>query len=412
MSDSSSTHAPTAQSERFQILDVLRGFALLGVLIANLVELGGQDVLATADQLAALPSANVDTRTNWLLNLLVFDKFNTLFAVLFGAGFWIMMERLSKRGAAFEQIYLRRITLLTAFGFVHLFGWFAWDILHLYGLMAFILFYSRRLPDRALFWIGFALLAFARPLIEGLKAQSGALSAISDTAFTDAAILERQTAAVSGNFFEWVGAMNSMTWIDWFLSGTVIAWLTYTLGRFYIGAWIARQGWVETAESRLDWMRKWTLPILVVGFGLEALSLSLQDAPRASWAAAAALLPDVLQGVATPMIAAGYVCVLSLIFFSPRLSWLVQPFAPVGQMALTNYLLQSPFIIFILTGIGPGLGLVGRAGSTDYMLFALGFILFQMIFSAFWMRAFQYGLAEWVWRAATYRTWPKMRRSA
>ena len=78
---------PTQQRDRYEIMDVLRGFALLGVLIANLVELGGEDVLATAEQLAALPSAAADARTSWLLDLFVFDKANTLFAVLFGAGF-------------------------------------------------------------------------------------------------------------------------------------------------------------------------------------------------------------------------------------------------------------------------------------------------------------------------------------
>ncbi len=412
MAKSPNTATPTSQGERYQIMDVLRGFALLGVLIANLVELGGQDVLATADQLAALPSAGADARTSWLLDLLVFDKFNTLFAVLFGAGFWIMMQRLSERGAAFERIYLRRITLLTAFGFLHLFGWFAWDILHIYGLMAFALFYSRHLPDRTLLWVGLALLMFARPVIEWFIAQTPALSGLSDTVYTEAAILERQSAATSGDLLSWIGAMNAMNWVDWFLTGTVIAWLAYTLGRFYVGAWIARQGWIKDAEHRMSLLRKWTLPTLIAGFGLQILSLSLQDAPGVSWADSAPLVLELLHGLATPLIAAGYVGVLVLLYFSRRLNWLVSPFAPVGQMALTNYLLQSPFIILILTGAGPGLGLAGRAGSTDYTLFAIGFFVLQVAFSALWMRAFQYGPAEWVWRAATYRTWPNMRRTA
>ncbi|NQY97354.1 MAG: hypothetical protein HRT82_09345 [Henriciella sp.] len=182
---------PTRQGDRYEILDVLRGFALLGVLIANLVELGGEGVLATADQLAALPSAAMDEQTNWLLNLFIFDKANTLFAILFGAGFWIMLERLSARGAAFEQIYLRRIALLTAFGFLHLLGWFAWDILHVYGLMAFVLLLSRKMPVRTMFWAGLLLMIFARPMIEGFIGQNAYLSAQMDLAYTDAAVLGR-----------------------------------------------------------------------------------------------------------------------------------------------------------------------------------------------------------------------------
>ena len=148
------TAQPIAARERYEIMDVLRGFALFGVLIANMAELGGQDILATADQLAALPTASLDAATSWMRNLFVFDKANTLFTVLFGIGFWIQLERLSERGAAFGTVYLRRITILTLIGFVHLLGWFGWDILHLYGLMAFILYFSRNLSDRALFWIG------------------------------------------------------------------------------------------------------------------------------------------------------------------------------------------------------------------------------------------------------------------
>ena len=402
---------PTRQGDRYEILDVLRGFALLGVLIANLVELGGEGVLATADQLAALPSAAMDEQTNWLLNLFIFDKANTLFAILFGAGFWIMLERLSARGAAFEQIYLRRIALLTALGFLHLLGWFAWDILHVYGLMAFVLLLSRKMPARTMFWAGLLLMIFARPMIEWFIGQSASLSAQMDLAYTDAAVLGRQSAVLSGDFFAWVGAMDKMTVQDWFLSGTMVAWFTYALGRFYIGAWIVRQGWIQTAENRLSFAGALIIPLLIFGFGLEGAALLLQDGPAGTWGASSSLLVEVMHAVATPLIAAGYVCGLTLLFFGRGTSWLVRPFAPVGQMALTNYLLQSPFIILTLGGFGPGLGLAGHAGSTTYTLFALGFFATQIVFSHIWLQVFRYGPAEWVWRALTYGTWPALRRS-
>ena len=387
-------------------------YALLGVLVANLVELGGADIMATADQLAALPSAAADRQTNWWLDLVVFDKANTLFAVLFGAGFWIMLERLSARGAAFERIYLRRIAILTVLGFVHLLGWFAWDILYLYGLAAFILFFSRNLSERVMFWIALPLLTLARPLIEWALPKIGFLAAASDAAYTDAAILSRQTAAQSGDVFAWISTMNEMNWLDWFFGGVIIAWIAYSLGRFYIGAWIARQGWIQTAEDRLQFVRIWTVPILLTGFFLQYIAMSAEDAPGASWTASAALSWELIKGLATPIIAAGYVCVIALLHFSKRLNGLVRPFAPVGQMALTNYLLQSPFIIFILTGIGPGLGRVGQTGSTEYTIYALCFFGLQIVFSHVWMKAFAYGPAEWAWRAATYWTLPKMRRAA
>lgn len=410
MSNTLPSFTPTTQRERYQILDVLRGFALLGVLVANLAELGGEGILATADQLAALPSAETDARTSWLLDLFVFDKANTLFAVLFGVGTWLMLDRLSARGVAADRIYLRRITLLTILGFTHLLGWFAWDILHLYGMMAFALFFSRNLSDRALFWIGLPLLIIGRPVLNWVVHQIDSLGKFNDAAFTEAAILARQSAAQSGDLVGWIAAMNWMTWMYWFLGGVVIAWFAYGVGRFYIGAWVARQGWIQTAENHVRFAAIWTIPVLGLGLGLQLLSMHMQDAPGAAWAESIPFIPDLLSGLATPFIATGYVFILVLLLFNARLSWLVRPFAAVGQMALTNYLLQSPFIILILTGAGPGLGLAGRAGSTDYTLYALAFFLVQVIFSHIWMRVFAYGPAEWLWRSATYGSFPKLRR--
>lgn len=412
MSNTPLLATPTSLRERYQILDVLRGFALLGVLVANLVELGGEDILATADQLGALPSATADARTSWILDLFVFDKANTLFAVLFGVGSWLMMERLAARGVASERIYLRRITILTIIGFTHLLGWFAWDILHLYGMMAFVLFFSRNLSDRALFWLALPLLMIARPLLNWGLHKIGFLTQFNDAAYTEAAVLARQSAAQSGDLAAWVGAMNWMNWMDWFVGGVIISWFAYGLGRFYFGAWIARQGWIQSAESRTRFVAIWTLPVLGLGLGLQLISMSLQDAPGASWAQSAPLIPELLTGIATPLIATGYVFILVLLLFNTRLAWLARPFSPIGQMALTNYLIQSPFIILLLTGIGPGLGLAGRAGSTDYTLYALAFFAVQAVFSHFWMKVFAYGPAEWLWRSATYGRFPRIRRTA
>ena len=269
MTDASITAQPIAARERYEIMDVLRGFALFGVLIANMAELGGQDILATADQLAALPTASLDAAMSWMLNLFVFDKANTLFTVLFGIGFWIQLERLSERGAAFGTIYLRRITILTLIGFVHLLGWFGWDILHLYGLMAFILYFSRNLSDRALFWIGLPLLLFGRPLISWALGQFGFVTDLQDQAYSEVAVLARQSAARSGDFIAWVSLMNDMNWRDWFLGGTILGWVAYGLGRFYLGAWIARQGWIQNADDHIQVIKIWTFPILLVGLGLQ-----------------------------------------------------------------------------------------------------------------------------------------------
>lgn len=114
-----------------------------------------------------------------------------------------------------------------------------------------------------------------------------------------------------------------------------------------------------------------------------------------------------IHAIATPMIAAGYVCGIVLLCQNRSLAWLVQPVAPVGQMTLTNYLKQSVAIIVILAGAGPGLGLAGRAGVSIFLPLVIAFFAVQIVFSHFWTKAFAFGPAEWLWRPLTYGSAPE-----
>lgn len=399
---------PTGKADRHVVMDALRGFALLGVMTINLYEFGGLDVLITADQLAALPSATLDGRLEFWVRLLVYDKANTLFAFLFGLGFWIQMERLEARGAAFKAIYLRRSAILLILGWIHLLCLFGWDILHIYGITAFILFASRKLPDRALLWAGIALLLFARPLVTGAFEWAGITALFDDPVAAETALLSRQAAAQSGDFLTFIALMNQ-DYLKWLLTGGLLGWIFYALGRFYMGAWVARRGWIQNASGHLPMFRRWLWPLLLTGLLLEAAHLSTADLAEGGLIEA---LRTVVHAVATPLIAAGYICAIVLLFHSRTLRWLVQPFTPVGQMALTNYLSQSVAIILILTAVGPGLGLAGKAAISTFLPLVLAFFTLQIIISHFWMKHFAFGPAEWVWRTLTYGTRPHFRRTA
>ena len=403
--------APVEASDRFLVMDVLRGVALFGVLIVNLTGLGGADFLATSDQLARLPSAAADHIVDILLSLFVNDKANTLFAFLFGLGFWVQMERLQARGLPFRTIYLKRVSLLFLLGLVHLFVLFSWDILHIYGAVAVLLYFSRNLSERTMLWVGMACLVFGRPLIMWTCSALGIADPAFDIAYSDAAILARQQAAVGGDYSVWVSLMNFMTRYDWFASGLFLGWVVYVLGRFYIGAWVARQGWIQNARDHLPLFRKALWPMLLVGLAFEAIRTWLGLLPDERWTGIIPYLSDALHAVATPLIAAGYVCGLVLIFHRRSAGWLLKPFAPVGQMALTNYLLQSVAIMLVLTRIGPGLGLAGEAGASMLALISILIFICQMAFSHVWMQSFLFGPAEWAWRALTYGTAPAIRRT-
>lgn len=292
-------------------------------------------------------------------------------------------------------------------GLVHLLYFFTWDILHVYALAAFILFFCRKLTDRALLWLGLGLLLFGKPLLTWPFAVSG-ISGPFDAIWTaESATLARQAAAQSGSLAAYTATMREMLYFEWLLNGGLIAWVSYALGRFFVGAWIGSKGWIQNAEANPQPFRRWLWPLLLGGFLLESAYGFSRDLDLGT---VFETLRPALHAVATPMIAAGYVCALVVLFQSRSLSWLAKPFAPVGQMALTNYLMQSVAIIFILTSWGPGLGLAGKAGASTFLPFVVIFFAAQIVLSHLWLRAFAYSPVEWVWRALTYGTVPAMRR--
>ncbi|MGB5485449.1 MAG: DUF418 domain-containing protein [Parasphingorhabdus sp.] len=401
--------APTKSGERYVIMDVLRGFALFGVLVMNVSDFGSEGILATEEQLAALPNADIDAGVLMGLKILVTDKANTLFALLFGLGFWVQMERLEARGAPFRSIYLRRSGILLVIGALH---WvlFAFDILHIYAVVAFILLFCRNLSDRMLLIIGLILFLFAAPVTQLLLGATGILDAGLSIAFAEDAILRRQEVALSGSFSEWIAVMTHWQIYLFFVGGLIFGWLLYVIGRFFIGAWLARQGWIQNAPIYLPKFKKYLAPLLFSGLVLEVLAQILKAQPDGAWFGLAELLAMFLHAFATPLIAAGYICALVAIFHGSSYSWVVKPFAQVGQMALTNYLCQTIIILLIFTNIGPGLGLAGNTGQGALVIISVIAFAAQVILSHFWMKNFSYGPAEWVWRSLTYGTIPKFRR--
>ncbi|MFP4277578.1 MAG: DUF418 domain-containing protein [Wenzhouxiangella sp.] len=152
--------APTSSAERHEVLDALRGFALFGILLANIQFFSGWAFIGPATRVELSGSSYVI----WdFFHLAVIDgKFYTLFAFLFGLGFALQLERLDARGAAAASIFRRRTAILLGFGLIHLFVFWVGDILTPYALLGFVLLAVRRWQDRTLLWV--AGLAFFFPI--------------------------------------------------------------------------------------------------------------------------------------------------------------------------------------------------------------------------------------------------------
>jgi uncharacterized protein len=384
-------------------MDALRGVALFGVFLMNLTAFSVAPIMATEQQLLTLPTAPYDFALMQVLRWLAMDKANTIFAFLFGLGFYLQMQRMESRGADFGQLYLRRLSVLLFIGLLHLFFVWTWDILHLYALAGFILFALRNLPNRDLLGIGILLALLGRTAQKALDEFDpvGSWTGLPG-GYSDSDVLLRQTLSETGNypaiianFFEWV-------FVDYFASGMILGWLCYVLGRFLIGAWVGRHGWVERARDFLPGWRRLRGPALLLGVVLEGFAVVLEHAGWLPDWGHRAFYAGLIHLVAVPILATGYVAAVVVGFESGRLRAWLMPFAWAGRMALTNYLLQSVVIGFVLFGVGPGLALAGRIGACAMAGVVIVAFALQIAFSRWWLGRFQHGPMEWLWRALTY----------
>ncbi len=408
--------APVQQTERIQIVDVLRGFALFGILFVNMTVFSRpfQTILFPADP--ALPW--YDRAAEWLIHFLGEGKFYSLFSLLFGLGLVLLMDRIEARGGRFTPFYLRRLLVLLLIGLAHAFLVWPGDILIMYALIGCLLLLFRKAKPRTL--LIWAVIFIAIPLL--LNAAGGALISLARSVPEGAAQIEQIFAQVetgyrtdlaravrvyTGGSFAEITAQriydyNSLALASFFGMGLNV------LAMFLIGVYFGkRQIFHDLAAHRSFW-RKLLLWGLTVGLAANALYATLimtvsrfDLSPSLQIAAAA-------QSLGAPLLSLAYISTICLLALRPGWANRLQILAPVGQMALTNYLLQS--IVCTLIFYGYGLGLFGKIGAAWGIPLTIVIYLLQIPFSHWWLKRFRYGPAEWCWRSLTYLKPQLMRR--
>lgn len=405
------TTGPVAGNERIAELDVLRGIALFGVLTMNFVYFAGSGQLATDAQLEALPTAGADWWAYNFVRLFIGDKANTVFATLFGLGFYLQMKRGEGR-PGFERRYVRRLFWLLMFGvFNTVFLWFG-DILNLYAVAGFALLAMRRWSTRTLVIVGSIAALYSHDLQEWLFGLIN-FHPIPDWLYSDSAVLERQSVAVGGDYGAIVSLFAQWTWVEWLAGGMMAAWLVYAIGRFALGAAIGRSGILDDIPRFVPMLRRiaWiALPAgIAAGLAIRLVLDEIVVLPGDLETSKA--IAQSLRSPAALLLAAGYCAGIVVALQQGWGKRLFGVFAPVGRMALTNYLAQGLIYAFILFGVGPGLGLAGRIGSAAILAICIGFFAFQVVFSHWWLARYRFGPMEWLWRTLTYGQRPTMRRT-
>ena len=415
--------APVNAGERIDILDVLRGFALLGVFVANaLWYFSGFSELSEQDALR-LPVNPLDPAVFELERFFVSGKFITIFSFLFGMGFALQMRRAAEAGAPVKRLYLRRMAWLLAFGIAHALLAFYGDVLHLYALLGLLLIGCVARSGKAL--VGWGLV-FAVVLPVAVRALQWALPALTEGAIDPEAMTEArrgvaiaQHAAFEGSSYTGMIRANAIDFWSRISTDVVLAAALATFGKFLLGVWAGRTGLLVRAslanagsdDASLKCMRRGAGWGLVIGVACEGIVVADGTFPALGTDTWGATIADTLLWHAGVLaLATSYVCAIVLLFTRPDWNRTLSFLAPVGRMALTNYLGQSIACIFVFYGVG--LGWYGRVGPTAVVGIAVVVFAAQAVASTWWLRRFQFGPAEWAWRSLTYGRRQPFRRHA
>jgi uncharacterized protein len=401
--------APVGERERIGEVDILRGLALLGVLIMNFTAFAGSGVMATQAQLAALPSATVDWWAYEAVRVLVGDKANTVFATLFGLGFYIQLSR-SEGKPGFERRYARRLFWLLLFGWANTLLLWMWDILNLYAVAGFGLLLMRKWSTRSLVIVGLAMSLYSDHLQAALVHALHLPVPQFPQLASDAAVLDRQSVAAAGHYPALVALFGDWTLKEWVLGGVLVAWIVYALGRFALGAAIGRSGLFEHVGRHLPMLRmiaRWCIPLgIAFGVAIRIALVRIDDGSET--------LVEAIKALRSPValiLAAGYCAGVLVALQSSWGRTVFRPFGAVGRMALTNYLLQGFIYGFVLFGVGPGLALAGKIGTVGVLAICFTFFAAQIAFSHWWLARYRFGPMEWLWRTLTYGERPTFRRA-
>ena len=372
------TPGPIRESSRITSLDLIRGVAVLGILLMNAVHF----------KFASAPYFNLtaggsETWLDWTIGvsgeIFIDQKFMGLFSLLFGAGMILFIDRAAAKGRRAVLLNLWRNGLLLIIGIVHFTIWDG-DVLMAYALASVFLIALRNLPNRALIALGAAVFL-----------SSVAMSLIA------------QNLADTGTSVEGIWTPGETDDENVILIPFMLGFFLRALGLILLGAGLYRTGFMNGSAPATTY-RNVAILGLAVGLPLAATGVIITAAnDYSNEIAFIGQIPNTLGSIPASL---AYMSLIILWNNRPD-SWLKQRLRAVGRMALTNYLMHTVLGVLILTVLLGDADFVNRSA---ILLFVLVVWILQLWWSRTWLTRFLFGPAEWLWRVATYRTLQPLRR--
>ncbi|WP_260871366.1 DUF418 domain-containing protein [Paenibacillus sp. Y412MC10] len=384
----------TNSQPRIQLIDSLRGFALLGIFLVNIT------FFTTSLQTI---SFGVELWSGWynevlimLRGIVIDGKFILIFSFLFGYGMVLLRESSQAKGRSFNRIYTRRLTALLLIGLIH--GILIWygDVLTHYALMGFLLMLFQRCKPKTLLIWSISLLLIVPVLLTGaslLNPESGQVFepfSPADAHQMGIYFQERDAAIYGEGTMNQIIAQRLNDYIGSILN--MVVFYPQVLGMFLMGAYFCKRRILHEVQKNRKGIIRLALLGGIAGLALQVVMTLAVGLP--SWVEAAALF------VGAPLLALAYIGVFTLLYQNNSWKKVLHGFSYPGKMAFTNYLLQS--ILCGLIFYSYGLGWYGTIEPVWQMLMAVVIFAVQVAFSRVWFKRLPIGPFEYVWRLFTY----------
>lgn len=392
---------PIRSTERYVIPDALRGFALLGICLANYSEFSLYSFLPR-EATDTFYTAPTDKVVRFLQYVFVDGKFYTLFSLLFGIGFSIILTNAARKGIGALALFYRRTVILFFIGLFHLLCLWAGDILILYAALGMLLPLFRKASNGTL--LVFALVLLLLPIvIDGCIVLFGWQLSAPVVRATEH--FHQKFGITPANFPVWLAESQSYVDVLRFnLAGSFIRMQEFiegnrafkVLGLFLLGLYIGR----NRLYARLPENKKLLKQVVTYGTLLGLPTSIIYGYEAVNGHPFGLVGHSVIYLLSVVPLGFAYAAAICLFYLKNSERKVFTLWAAPGRMALTNYLMQSVLGMFLFYGIGLEWG--ARTGLVYVELIAIAIFALQMWYSYYWLRAMQYGPFEWVWRMLTY----------
>ena len=372
----------TTKKNRIDSVDALRGFALLGIIIANIPY-----------QFNSPVTGELDSVMTFLFHFLVDKKFITIFSILFGFGFYIQMQRAAEKNVEFKKYFVVRMLLLFGVGYLH--GLLLWngDIIRAYALGGLLLLLLRKVPVKRLIVLAVLFnVIFTGAIYIGLTAFGWAYRNFDYELAPELPVATSFLRYLKLNFIfdPWTNFIRDMPLT-----------IVFAFGNMLIGFILAKIDFFRHPEKH----NKLTTWFITLGltFGLAAsfifYKISVGDLEldySLIWLPFVLVAGMILQSLF-------YISAFLRLFQIKAFRKVLQFFNPVGRTALSNYILQSFLYVFAFYHCFNLFNLFGKLTNFQSWMVAIGFYVFQTIITHFYLKRFNQGPIEYIWKKYSYR---------